>query len=94
MDARTTLRHVGTWALVEIGYDYTKPLVTTENSVTLSLKRKGRGIKKLVITLNGLDLYDVEYYVFNSSDFQVVVHNVVTNIYAESLGDAVTNIFK
>lgn len=62
-----------------------------ENSLSMKLSRNKANAQYLTITLNGLDLYDMQFVTIKRS-FEVIVKEERSNVYAEDLQAIFTNI--
>lgn len=62
-----------------------KDFVAIDNGLQFGLKRKANKINKIVIKVNGLDLYDVEFGNFTMSKLEYKTVSKVENIYADQL---------
>lgn len=51
-----------------------------------------RTVRKLIIRLNGLDLYDIEIGRMNRRTFEWVVEGQVANVYADQLAEAAVSL--
>ena len=60
-----------------------KNLVATENGLMFSLPRNASKINKVVIALNGLDLYDVTFYNLRGVDCREI--KTACNVYGDNL---------
>jgi hypothetical protein len=92
LDAKTALRHIGATTFHAVRGS--NP-VHGEKFVAFQVgSKRGVSLKKLVITLNGSDLYDVQFVAVNTRTWTEKVIAEATDIFAESLSDAVWTLAK
>ena len=82
--AKTILEQIGNKALYMIG---AKNLVAKENGVYFKIMRNSKSVNLIEITLNGLDLYDVEFKYVSVKGIKV--RSEVKGIYSDMLHAAI-----
>ena len=48
-----------------------------------------RPVRKIIIRLNGLDLYDIELVKINNRTFETAVEQTISSVYAEDLSNVI-----
>lgn len=62
-----------------------KDFVAIDNGLQFGLKRASKGINKIIIKLNGLDLYDIELGNYSSRKFEYKTKEIINNVYCDQL---------
>lgn len=62
-----------------------KNLIDGGNYLTMTLPRAANGIKYVRVTLNSMDLYDVEFFKMKKKEFETVTIALEENVYGDML---------
>lgn len=82
---QTIIQQIGGRAFYMLGQR--GPIVITDNGIQFGIGRNEKRVNKIRVTLNGLDLYDVEFYNVRRCDWKKVSEE--TNIYFDQLHAAI-----
>lgn len=62
-----------------------KDFVAIDNGLQFGLKRASKGINKIIIKLNSLDLYDIELGNYSSRKLEYKTKKVINGVYFDQL---------
>jgi len=82
--AKTIAKQIGNRALTMIG---AKNLACDENSLCFKIGRNAKSISHIKITLNGMDLYDMEFLRCNKNGVKII--STENNVYDDMLNSII-----
>jgi hypothetical protein len=85
IDAQLVLNQIGHKALFMIG---AKNYIKSDKYVSFKIMRNSCGVTHIRITLNVMDLYDVEF--LNCNIKRIVTKNTLNNIYYDQLAEIIS----